>query len=186
MVAERIEQPDCSHGFVFDGFPRTVAQAKYLGDLLAQQGFKPPFVIHMAIGQALVLRRLTGRRTCKVGGEIYNIYDRPPKVEGILRCRRRRADQRPDDREEIVSAAAASVRETNRAAGRVLQAAGQAALGGRFAECAGRDAADRRNCMRCSLSIMLQRGQCVRNGRGAKIHRRLKSGKGTCIRRSRT
>jgi len=41
MVAERIERPDCSHGFVFDGFPRTVAQAQWLGELLKQHGFKP-------------------------------------------------------------------------------------------------------------------------------------------------
>ena len=75
MVAERIEKPDCWHGFVFDGFPRTVAQAQFLGVLLAQHGYKPPLVIHLAIDPALVLRRITGRRTCKVGGEIYNIYD---------------------------------------------------------------------------------------------------------------
>ena len=103
MVAERIEQPDCSHGFVFDGFPRTVAQAKYLGEMLKRQGFKQPFVIHMVIGKALLLRRLTGRRTCKVGGEIYNIYDRPPKVEGICDNDSGELIQRPDDREEVIT-----------------------------------------------------------------------------------
>ena len=75
MVAERIERPDCSHGFVFDGFPRTVTQAKYLGELLKQHGLKQPHVLHMVIGTSVLMRRLTGRRTCKVGGEIYNIYD---------------------------------------------------------------------------------------------------------------
>ena len=92
MVADRIEKPDCWHGFVFDGFPRTVAQAQYLGVLLAQHGYKPLLVIHLSIDPALVLRRITGRRTCKVGGEIYNIYDRPPKVEGQIgraSCRER-------------------------------------------------------------------------------------------------
>ena len=103
MVAERIERPDCSHGFVFDGFPRTVTQAKYLGELLRQHGLKPPMVIHMVIGNALLLRRLTGRRTCKVGGEIYNIYDRPPKVEGICDKDGGELFQRPDDREEVIS-----------------------------------------------------------------------------------
>jgi adenylate kinase len=102
MVAERIERPDCSHGFVFDGFPRTVAQAKYLGEMLRSQGFKQPFVIHMVIGQALLIRRLTGRRTCKVGGEIYNIYDRPPQVEGICDIDGGELTQRPDDREEVI------------------------------------------------------------------------------------
>jgi len=103
MVAERIEKPDCWHGFVFDGFPRTVAQAQFLGVLLAQHGYKPPLVVHLAIDPALVLRRITGRRTCKVGGEIYNIFDRPPKVEGICDLDGGHLDQRPDDREEIVA-----------------------------------------------------------------------------------
>ncbi len=102
MVAERIERPDCSHGFVFDGFPRTVAQAKYLGELLRQNGLYQPFVMHMVIGSSVLLRRLTGRRTCKIGGEIYNIYDRPPKVEGICDNDGGELVQRPDDREEVI------------------------------------------------------------------------------------
>jgi adenylate kinase len=102
MVAERIERPDCSHGFVFDGFPRTVTQAKYLGELLKAHGFKQPFVIHLVIGSSVLLRRLTGRRTCKVCGEIYNIYDRPPKVEGICDNDGGELFQRPDDREEVI------------------------------------------------------------------------------------
>jgi adenylate kinase len=102
MVAHRIERPDCSHGFVFDGFPRTVAQAQWLGELLKQHGFKPPLVVHMVIDPALVLRRITGRRTCKVGGEIYNVYERPPKTEGRCDADGGELEQRPDDREEIV------------------------------------------------------------------------------------
>ena len=53
IVAERIERPDCAHGFVFDGFPRTVAQAQYLGELLKQHGFRRPFVIHLVVDTAL-------------------------------------------------------------------------------------------------------------------------------------
>ena len=102
MVAERIERPDCSHGFVFDGFPRTVTQAKYLGELLKQHGLYQPFVLHLVIGSSVLLRRLTGRRTCKVGGEIYNIYDRPPKVEGICDNDGGELFQRPDDREDVI------------------------------------------------------------------------------------
>jgi adenylate kinase len=102
MVAERIERPDCSNGFVFDGFPRTVTQAKYLGEMLKRQGFKSPFVIHMIIGTDVLMRRLTGRRVCKLCGEIYNIYDRPPKVEGICDNDGGELIHRPDDREEVV------------------------------------------------------------------------------------
>jgi adenylate kinase len=102
MVARRIDEPDCAHGFVFDGFPRTVAQAQYLGELLRQHGHKKPVVVHFAIDPALLLRRITGRRMCKVGGEIYNIYERPPKSD--MRCDNDSGEleQRPDDREEIV------------------------------------------------------------------------------------
>jgi adenylate kinase len=103
MVAERIEKPDCSHGFVFDGFPRTVAQAQYLGVLLRQHGHKQPVVVHFAIDPKLLLRRITGRRMCKVGGEIYNIYERPPKAEGRCDNDGGELEQRPDDREEIVA-----------------------------------------------------------------------------------
>jgi adenylate kinase len=102
MIVERIERPDCAHGFVFDGFPRTVAQAKYLGELLKQHGFKRPFVIHLVIDPSVLMRRLTGRRTCKVGGEIYNIYDRPPKVPGTCDADGGELMQRPDDREEVI------------------------------------------------------------------------------------
>ena len=102
MVAERIERPDCEHGFVFDGFPRTVAQAQWLGELLKQHGFKPPLVVHFVIDPAMVLRRITGRRMCKVGGEIYNVYERPTKVEGRCDNDGGELEQRPDDREEIV------------------------------------------------------------------------------------
>jgi adenylate kinase len=103
MVRERIERPDCSHGFVFDGFPRTVAQAQYLGELLKQHGFRRPFVIHLEIDTAMILRRISGRRTCKTGGEIYNLYDRPPRSEGRCDVDGGELFQRPDDREEIVA-----------------------------------------------------------------------------------
>ncbi len=102
MVAERIERPDCFHGFVFDGFPRTVTQATYLGELLKQNGLRQPIVIYMVIGTSVLMRRMTGRRTCKCCGEIYNIYDRPPKVEGICDKDGCALTQRPDDREEVV------------------------------------------------------------------------------------
>ena len=102
MVRERIERPDCAHGFVFDGFPRTVAQAQYLGELLKQHGYRRPFVIHLLVDTALILKRITGRRMCKTGGEIYNLFERPPRVEGRCDNDGGELQQRPDDREEIV------------------------------------------------------------------------------------
>ena len=103
MVAHRIEQPDCSFGFVFDGFPRTVAQAQYFGELLKQNGYKQPVVVHFSIDPALVIKRITGRRMCKIGGEIYNVFERPTRVPGICDNDGGELEQRPDDREEIVA-----------------------------------------------------------------------------------
>ena len=102
MVEERISQPDCANGFVFDGFPRTLPQAEKLNEMLRRLGFNRPLVLYIVVDYDQVLKRLTGRRMCKVGGEIYNIYDRPPKVPG--RCDNDGGEliQRPDDREEVI------------------------------------------------------------------------------------
>jgi adenylate kinase len=103
MVEERISQPDCAEGFVLDGFPRTLAQAEKLDEILQRKGCGRPVVVHFAVDQAQLLRRLTGRRTCKVGGEIYNIYDNPPKVDG--RCDHDGGEllQRADDCESVIA-----------------------------------------------------------------------------------
>jgi adenylate kinase len=102
MVAERIARPDCAHGFVLDGFPRTRPQAEKLEELLEGRGFGRPMVVHIVVDAGLLLKRLTGRRTCQVGGEIYNVYERPPKVAG--RCDHDGGEllHRPDDREEVI------------------------------------------------------------------------------------
>lgn len=102
MVEERISRPDCEGGFIFDGFPRTLAQAEALNRILGQQDFGEPAVIYFRVADDVLIRRLTGRRTCKAGGEIYNIYDNPPKIEG--RCDNDGGEliQRPDDRPEVI------------------------------------------------------------------------------------
>ena len=102
MVEERIARPDCANGFVLDGFPRTLPQAEALDRILERWRFGLPLVVHFAVDYDSLLRRLTGRRTCKVGGEIYNVYDHPPKVEG--RCDHDGGElvQRADDRPEVI------------------------------------------------------------------------------------
>ena len=102
MVAERISRPDCSNGFVFDGFPRTLPQAEKLDEILQGLDFGRPLVLHFAVDSGRLLKRLTGRRSCGVCGEIYNIYDRPPKAPG--RCDKDGGEliQRADDREEVI------------------------------------------------------------------------------------
>jgi adenylate kinase len=102
MVEERISRPDSRTGFVLDGFPRTQPQAEALDQLLRQRTPEQLIVLHLVVDTDQLLRRLTGRRTCSVGGEIYNIYDRPPKVAG--RCDNDGGElfQRADDREEVI------------------------------------------------------------------------------------
>ncbi len=102
MVGDRIAQSDCRNGFVLDGFPRTRPQAEALAETLRGGFWGNPLVVYFAVDSDQLLRRLTGRRTCKVGGEIYNIYDAPPKVSG--RCDHDGGEllQRPDDREEVI------------------------------------------------------------------------------------
>ncbi len=103
MVEERISRNDCRTGFVFDGFPRTLPQARKLDELLETLRCAPPVVLHFVMDYDGLIRRLTGRRTCSIGGEIYNIYERPPKAPN--RCDNDGGDliQRPDDREAVIA-----------------------------------------------------------------------------------
>jgi adenylate kinase len=102
MVEARIDQPDCAKGFVFDGFPRTLRQADDLERICNQHHLGCTIVLHMVVNPALLMRRLTGRRICKAGGHIYNIYERPPKREGICDVDGSELIHRPDDSEAVI------------------------------------------------------------------------------------
>jgi adenylate kinase len=102
MVADRINQPDCAKGFVFDGFPRTLQQANDLESICKQHHLGCTIVLHMVVDPGLLMRRLTGRRICKGGGHIYNIYERPPKREGICDIDGSELIHRPDDSEGVI------------------------------------------------------------------------------------
>ncbi len=110
MVAERLSRPDCARGFILDGFPRTVGQAKWLDNWLATQLFEKtglkkssPVVINIAVGYNLLLKRLTGRRTCPTCGRIYNIYFSPPRVDQLCDADGSKLSTRRDDCEEVIS-----------------------------------------------------------------------------------
>jgi adenylate kinase len=102
MVEERLTRPDSSKGFIFDGFPRTIPQAQQLDGILERRGFGKPLVIEFRVNPEMLVRRLSGRWTCSVGGETYNIYERPPKVPGICDHDGGKLIQRSDDRPEVV------------------------------------------------------------------------------------
>src|SRR5512136_2930326 len=84
MVMDRIAQPDCVRGVVFDGFPRTEAQAKALDAALAKEGKKVHGVLLVNVRDELLMQRLTARRVCPSDGAVYNLLSNPPKVAG--RC----------------------------------------------------------------------------------------------------
>jgi len=102
MVEERLTQPDSAGGFIFDGFPRTVPQAEQLDKILVRRGFGKPLVVEFYVSPETLLRRLSGRWTCSVGGETYNVYERPPKVPGICDVDGGKLVQRSDDSADIV------------------------------------------------------------------------------------
>jgi adenylate kinase len=102
MVEDRIAQPDCANGFVFDGFPRTLQQADDLERICRKHHLGCTIVLHMVVNPDLLMRRLTGRRICKKCGHIYNIYDRPPKHEGICDLDGSELIHRPDDSEGVI------------------------------------------------------------------------------------
>ena len=102
IVEERAEEPDCREGFILDGFPRTIPQAEFVDRMLETKGRGQPLVLNIAVDQDVLMKRLTGRRTCSVCGEIYNVYFNPPKVEGICDWDGGQLTQRADDNEESI------------------------------------------------------------------------------------
>lgn len=100
IVAEAINGPECSKGFILDGFPRTVNQAKILDDLLKKQKVGIDRVINLEINDELLIKRVTGRMVHPASGRAYNIYFNPPKVEGKDDVTGEPLIKRGDDTEE--------------------------------------------------------------------------------------
>ncbi|WP_146553678.1 adenylate kinase [Rummeliibacillus sp. SL167] len=103
IVRERLSQPDCDQGFLLDGFPRTTVQAEALDNILADLGKKVEHVINIEVEKEELIKRLTGRRICKVCGSSYHLVFNPPKEEG--KCDKDRGElyQRADDNPETVT-----------------------------------------------------------------------------------
>lgn len=102
IVEERISQPDCRKGFILDGFPRTLAQGEFLGKMLRARGHGDPQVLNVGVEHDVLMKRLTGRRTCSLCGEIYNVFFSPPKTEGVCDKDGAKLLQRADDNEESI------------------------------------------------------------------------------------
>ena len=101
MVKERLCEEDAAHGFILDGFPRTLDQAEHLAGFLVGRGIRE-VVIHLAVDYNIIIARLTGRRQCPQCGTLYNVSSHPPRVEGVCDLDGKKLVIRDDDSEAVI------------------------------------------------------------------------------------
>jgi adenylate kinase len=101
LIRERLSRPDAAQGFILDGFPRNIEQAKSLNSLLVELGQPLDAVLLMEVRNETLMKRLAGRRICQKCGTVYNIHTLP---EGVTTCAKDGNElyQRPDDKEEVI------------------------------------------------------------------------------------
>jgi adenylate kinase len=101
LVEERIEQLDCAKGFILDGYPRTVQQAKLLAELLVLRPVRT-MVVHLVVDYNVIIARISGRRQCPQCGSLYGVTSSAPRVPGVCDKDGTKLVVRDDDREEVV------------------------------------------------------------------------------------
>lgn len=104
LVADRVKAKDCQRGFLLDGFPRTVAQAEGLEQLLKPMGLKLDCVLSVQVPQQIIIERLSGRRTCRDCGAMYHVVFSPSKKADVCDKCGGTLYQRDDDRKETIEA----------------------------------------------------------------------------------
>lgn len=102
IVRERLSKSDCESGFLLDGFPRTVAQAEALEDILSSLGKNLDYVLNVDVPKEKLEERLTGRRVSPTSGKTYHVVYNPPKQEGVCDVDGSELVQRDDDKPETV------------------------------------------------------------------------------------
>ena len=102
MIQEKIARPDVKEGFILDGYPRNINQAKTLESILEQDSCDIDIVVYLDTSEAVIIQRLTGRLVCNGCGANFHIKNMPPKVEGICDNCGGKLYQRTDDSEETV------------------------------------------------------------------------------------
>lgn len=103
LVKERISQDDCKKGYILDGFPRNIAQAETLDTVLAGMNAPLGLALSVDVEKDDLMKRLTGRRTCKSCQQMYNVHFSAPKQEGVCDKCSGELYQRDDDKEEIIN-----------------------------------------------------------------------------------
>lgn len=98
LVKDRLTESDCANGYLFDGFPRTIAQA----DAMKDAGVKLDYVLEIAVPDELIVERMDGRRSHPASGRVYHVKFNPPKAEGIDDLTGEALVQRDDDKAETV------------------------------------------------------------------------------------
>ncbi|MDX6199944.1 MAG: adenylate kinase [Actinomycetota bacterium] len=98
MVRNRLQEKDAVEGFLLDGFPRTVPQAETLDDILRETGTKLDVVLELVVDNEEVVRRLSGRRTCRTCNHIWHVDFDPPQVDGVCDIDGGELFQRDDDK----------------------------------------------------------------------------------------
>lgn len=102
VVRDRLAEPDTAEGFLLDGFPRTLEQARRLDDMLGAAGRTVTLVILIEVPEGELVKRISGRRSCADCGKLYNVHFDPPRVPGICDVCGGTLVQRADDNEETV------------------------------------------------------------------------------------
>ena len=102
MVEERLKQDDCKKGYILDGFPRNTAQAEALDKMLAALNMSLTAALSVDVPFEDLMKRLTGRRTCKGCGQMYNIFFKAPAKEGVCDKCSGELFQRDDDKEATI------------------------------------------------------------------------------------
>jgi adenylate kinase len=104
IVAGRIQQADCAAGFLLDGYPRTLEQARFLDGLLKERGLPKPVALHLDVPADVLVSRITARRQCGTCGHIYNMLSQPPRVGEICDVDGSPLLRREDDTEAVILA----------------------------------------------------------------------------------
>jgi adenylate kinase len=102
MILQCVERDDCKDGFLLDGFPRNLEQAKHLDEAIERLGRKLNAALLIDVPDEAIVARITGRRVCSKEGHVYHVDSNPPKHEGVCDIDGSKLVQRKDDTPEVV------------------------------------------------------------------------------------